>query len=706
MLDADGTNNSILCSIDGNSSIYIDKFNNVGINTTSPFAQLDIKSSDGMCIRLGRDEAIYTDMSISPTGDFIITPSGSTIVLNNSLDIQIHNGSSVGLFLNGTLVTSTANQLNYINTPIGVAAPSKAMILDESKSIIDINKITLSTPLAETSGGTGTSIYNVGDILIADTSTTLTRLPLSTAHGCVLLRDELSATGVSWKSGLLEKGLIMKYPIWINLYLYSIPYCYARSFDDMSSIIIKNATTIDISKANQLNGFITDIPLTGNTILYPDSTTITGVNTQFLTQLAIGDIITIGNSSRRISTITNNTSCIVETVFDLYNTWTLTLATLSTANFKFGIRSFLCTSDVTAKASLRIGRSLPIIANTWTLEFFLYPDNVSKDRQYVSSDVPNLFSVYAIRGALTLLLGNGIIANAFTTGHTLVANAWQHIAIVFTGAQYLIFRNGILGTPISTISNVQFNILWFGGNNVMAANVSYIDEIRLSNIARYTAVFTPTNVPFIKDVNTVALQHFEISPNISHGDDTISLTQMPIYKGGLAQVNYLYAIDNETNNGYIMSYKKTESMVLTSTMPSGFAQCYIRRLPFYVILNSQNIPYSLTSMNNGYFQFGNNIPIIINSMSTILTEYSLNSYLPYDAYSARLLVCYDNTTRDLYGLWIGLDEHRGNTIMSNITNSAEREIDVSLSTVCSIYAFIPKVTTGVTFSIYLVGFYS
>ncbi|MCK5557098.1 MAG: LamG domain-containing protein, partial [Candidatus Hydrogenedentes bacterium] len=37
----------------------------------------------------------------------------------------------------------------------------------------------------------------------------------------------------------------------------------------------------------------------------------------------------------------------------------------------------------------------------------------------------------------------------------------------------------------------------------------FLDEIRLSDIARYTGPFTPPNGPFTTDGNTVALFHFD-----------------------------------------------------------------------------------------------------------------------------------------------------------------------------------------------------
>jgi hypothetical protein len=36
-----------------------------------------------------------------------------------------------------------------------------------------------------------------------------------------------------------------------------------------------------------------------------------------------------------------------------------------------------------------------------------------------------------------------------------------------------------------------------------------VDEVRISNIARYASNFTPPNAPFAPDANTVGLYHFD-----------------------------------------------------------------------------------------------------------------------------------------------------------------------------------------------------
>ena len=75
---------------------------------------------------------------------------------HENLDIINHNGSTIGLKLGGTLITATATELNildgitattaelnYVDTTAGTAQASKALIVDSSRNISNINNISL-----------------------------------------------------------------------------------------------------------------------------------------------------------------------------------------------------------------------------------------------------------------------------------------------------------------------------------------------------------------------------------------------------------------------------------------------------------------------------------------------------------------------------------------------------------------------------------
>ena len=105
------------------------------------------------------------------------------------------------------------------------------------------------------------------------------------------------------------------------------------------------------------------------------------------------------------------------------------------------------------------------------------------------------------------------ILNGLSLG-AISLNQWAHYTLVRSGNVFTTYKNG---TKVATAtSNLPIN---FGnltelliGNSLSSVNgvyVGYIDEVRISNTARYTANFTPSAVPFVEDANTSLLLHFD-----------------------------------------------------------------------------------------------------------------------------------------------------------------------------------------------------
>jgi hypothetical protein len=80
-------------------------------------------------------------LSANSLSGTLITTNQPNIGSVNTLNIAQHNGSTTGLSLQGTLVTTTATQLNRLNTALGVAAPSKAVVLDVDLNYIGLNNL-------------------------------------------------------------------------------------------------------------------------------------------------------------------------------------------------------------------------------------------------------------------------------------------------------------------------------------------------------------------------------------------------------------------------------------------------------------------------------------------------------------------------------------------------------------------------------------
>ena len=115
-------------------------------------------------------------------------------------------------------------------------------------------------------------------------------------------------------------------------------------------------------------------------------------------------------------------------------------------------------------------------------------------------------------GNLTFKYYNSASVTVKDTG-TMSTGIWYHCAAVITSNTIKIYLDGvekasaaISGTPQFSTGYGGLNIGW--GYSSQGYN-GYLDELRISNTARYTANFTPQAMPFTSDSNTLLLMHMD-----------------------------------------------------------------------------------------------------------------------------------------------------------------------------------------------------
>jgi hypothetical protein len=117
--------------------------------------------------------------------------------------------------------------------------------------------------------------------------------------------------------------------------------------------------------------------------------------------------------------------------------------------------------------------------------------------------------------------------NFVTTGAGITVNTWHHVAFVFnyntsvSNSTVTIYVNGVnkfsqtVGSdgPYIAGDDSTNDIIGFamGTNGTVSGDnfQGYIDELRVSKVARYTANFTPATTAFVNDADTVLLLHGE-----------------------------------------------------------------------------------------------------------------------------------------------------------------------------------------------------
>lgn len=114
------------------------------------------------------------------------------------------------------------------------------------------------------------------------------------------------------------------------------------------------------------------------------------------------------------------------------------------------------------------------------------------------------------------------IANMATMGNTVNVGSWVHRAIVKKDNTLLLFENGILVNSINNVSNIyvpsnnlRLGVCW--GTYLYA----YVDEFRISSVARWTENFTPPTEPYsIYDYNKIG--YVESENSSAYPDDGLA----------------------------------------------------------------------------------------------------------------------------------------------------------------------------------------
>lgn len=672
-----------------NSSFYIDSYGNVGINTISPKAQLNISSDNGACLRLYHKTInMECDLFIDSSGNLNIDTEGQKINITKSLNINDD------LILKNIIVTATANQINYCDTIKGTAVANKALITDEQNNISDINSLSLITPLSETSGGTGKNAYSIGDILIANSVSTLVKLNVSSNKGDMLLTEPSNLNKLKWGSGILKKHINMATPIWYSNKSYTIDFLYAKN--DTNDIIIDNPSNINSTTyalSSQLNGTISP---------QPNQTIINGLSTIFLTNFLVNDIITInGNNidqARQIKVINTNTQITIDKPFTMLNNWTLNTAVFSATQKKFGTNSLFVNNSVSQNIIFTKGEDMIFNVNAWTIECFIFLSAINATRSIMSNTYINI-DFNSTGRVIRVSLGNTgttfNIVNAVSSTAALTASVWHHIAVIFTGTVYYLFVNGIrytLATSSLLMSANAIDILRVGASGTVAYN-GYIDELRISNIARYTAAtITVPTAQFNSDNNTLSLQHFE---NIN---DTMSInTYYPYKRGGQYGISYLYAINSEPSS-YLFSHRPP-TIPLVDT-PSNDSIC----LNFCITHETKSgqevksILKSPTEIN--YLPYYN---IITNANNTTVANYNLSLTVPITVIIITVMITHAHTATTSSNIVIGDLVSTQSYLPMNSSGTSQLIVDIPITNgIPTIQAYINGASS--TYSLNIIGY--
>ncbi len=105
----------------------------------------------------------------------------------------------------------------------------------------------------------------------------------------------------------------------------------------------------------------------------------------------------------------------------------------------------------------------------------------------------------------------GTLDTAIRADTVLSTNSWHHIALVKDSTNFTLYVDGSsVDSGASENIRAQGNPTRIGAAATNAEDfIGYIDEVRVSDTARYTANFTPESTQFTNDSNTLLLLHMD-----------------------------------------------------------------------------------------------------------------------------------------------------------------------------------------------------
>ena len=134
----------------------------------------------------------------------------------------------------------------------------------------------------------------------------------------------------------------------------------------------------------------------------------------------------------------------------------------------------------------------------WTFDAWVYPLSQSNDNFFFSGAANGALFMGRSTGNSTLGIGRANVAWDNTIASTLALNTWNHVAYVKSSNKIYYFVNGkLIGSANNTISyGILGGVLNIGSQGANYYYSGYMDEVRMSNVARWTANFTPPTEPY------------------------------------------------------------------------------------------------------------------------------------------------------------------------------------------------------------------
>jgi hypothetical protein len=198
---------------------------------------------------------------------------------------------------------------------------------------------------------------------------------------------------------------------------------------------------------------------------------------------------------------------------------------ISTSQSYFGASSLRNIGTSGAYANVAPVTNMAFGTGDFTIELWYQPNSSQSTTTGIlgtrpgatSGAYPVIATNYPYAGRQVLwFFNNGVQIQS--ANNVLTNNVWTNMAVVRNSGNTRIYINGNQsGGTYTNSSSIPAGRLILGADDFTVGGIplnGYIDELRISNIARYTGNYIVATQPFINDGNTVLLQHYD-QANIS-----------------------------------------------------------------------------------------------------------------------------------------------------------------------------------------------
>lgn len=228
-------------------------------------------------------------------------------------------------------------------------------------------------------------------------------------------------------------------------------------------------------------------------------------------------------------------------------TFATTGSNISTAQSKFGGSSLYLNSNNNGYVYSSPNQDFQFGTGDFTIEFFVYQGTTTAQIQSLvdmrtasTADVAPYLYITAANGLSYFTNGSQQIS-----GGTVSAGAWHHVALArHAGVTQLYLDGNQTGLSYVDTNNYVISPVKIGNTFNNASNTGmngYVDELRISTVARYTTTFTATSVALTSDADTILLLHFDGANGATSTSDDITVTQNVYSSAGATAQEILLA---------------------------------------------------------------------------------------------------------------------------------------------------------------------